>query len=101
MEDNKIDIWTTFIYHESMGINQAVSKGGNGRLISGGEYRMRWRYDGDYIGIYGDVYVEETDGSGMMIDAGSCGWILHRISEDQIDRAKLILSTIVEWKTIR
>ena len=101
MEDDKIDIWTTFIYHESMGMNQAVSKGGNGRLISGGEYRMRWRYDGDYIGIYVDVYVEETDGSGMTIDAGSGGWILNRVSEDQIDRAKLILSTIVEWQTIR
>ena len=45
--------------------------------------------------------MEEMDGSGMMIDAGSCGWILHRISEDQIDRVKLILSTIVEWQTIR
>lgn len=95
------DVWVEFIYHDIMGISAEVSNGGRGRLIDGDSYRLRWREDRDFIGIYGRVWVDERDGSGQMADVHSHGWILSRIDATERDIVKIILSTKVRWMKLK
>ena len=99
-EESK-DIWTEFIYHGKMGINQEVSNGGTGRLLDGDVYQLRWGRDRNYIGIYGRVWVNEGDGSGQIVDVHSHGWILSRIDSQGRDIVEMILSTKVQWMVLR
>lgn len=96
-----MDIWTEFIYHEPMGINNVVSNGGTGRLLDGDVYQLRWRRDRNYIGIYGRVWVREMNGTGQMVDVHSHGWILDRIDNTGRDIVEIILSTKVKWIELR
>ena len=99
-EESK-DIWTEFIYHGQMGINQEVANGGTGRLLDGDVYQLRWRRDRNFIGIYGRVWVNESDGSGQIVDVHSHGWILSRIDSQGRDIVEMILSTKVQWMVLR